>query len=256
MIPKLIHFVWIGDDELPDWVVGNIATFTRHNPDHQVMVHRDASLVPPEMRGRFDACDRYCTQSDIIRWYILREHGGWYIDTDVVCLRPLDEIVAAYDLDPLGARLFSIEVPYSGSVLIDCAVMACQPGAAAVDYAISLLGGPPDPERDRHVCRYGMLPIEMLRLAHPDWLVAGRWPDFCPSTLGYVRMYLADLVRCGESVPTTAYMIHESHGMMTGRRRTRPARPSPPASTSSTAKSAAGTAPSASATRSPRSSDG
>ncbi len=255
MIPKLIHFVWIGDDELPDWVVGNIETFRRHNPDHQVMVHRDASLVPPEMRARFDACDRYCTQSDIVRWYILREHGGWYIDTDVVCLRPLDEIVEAYELHaPFGDRLFSIEVPYSGSVLIDCAVMACQPGAAAVEYAISLLDGPVDPERDRHVCRYGMLPIEMLRLAHPDWLIAGRWPDFCPSTLGYVRMYLADLARRGQPVPTDAYMIHESHGMMTGRRRTRPAHLVLPAATSSTARSAGdGANPSASATQSPSS---
>jgi len=219
-VPKIIHFVWIGDDELPAWCEGNIATFRRHNPAYEIIVHRDPSIIPANMRARFDACDRCCTQSDILRWFILRQYGGWYMDTDIVCLRPLDEIVAAYGLDSIGDGLFSIEVPYSAYTLIDCAVMACLPGSAAVDYAIDQLGGEPDPDRDRHVCRYGMLPIEMLRLARPELLTAGRWPDFCPSTLGYVRMHLAAAARRGEEVPTDCYLIHESRGMMTGRRRT------------------------------------
>ena len=38
MIPKVIHFIWIGG-EMPEWAEFNVAEFRRLNPAHEIKIH-------------------------------------------------------------------------------------------------------------------------------------------------------------------------------------------------------------------------
>jgi hypothetical protein len=101
MIPKIIHFVWVGSD-MPEWVKYNIAEFQRLNPNHEIKIHGE-DVLPPSFRDIYDSIVGLCQKSDLLRCCALRE-GGWYFDTDFFPFRPVEDIERAYGLD--GSQLF------------------------------------------------------------------------------------------------------------------------------------------------------
>lgn len=62
----------------------------------------DANTVVPEADIFQVPGGSYAAFSDWFRWEVLYRVGGWWVDTDVVCLRPFDfpdEIVFAWEFD-------------------------------------------------------------------------------------------------------------------------------------------------------------
>lgn len=82
-----LHFIWLG--ELPAWAAANIERWRVMNPDSEVVVHRDSSLLWEPWRPVFDCCPHIQGKSDLLRMSVLRRNGGWYADCDTVPLRPL-----------------------------------------------------------------------------------------------------------------------------------------------------------------------
>lgn len=93
MIPKLLHIIWIGDQsKRPD---NCIRTWVQHNPDWNIQLWGNDDLAeygwynarhmremaPRELNG----------VADIMRWEILYNEGGFVVDADSVCVRPLDD---------------------------------------------------------------------------------------------------------------------------------------------------------------------
>ena len=64
MIPKVLHFVWIGG-EMPAFAARNIAAFRRLNPDYAVQVHDETSLRP-SWSARYDQCVHLSSRADLI----------------------------------------------------------------------------------------------------------------------------------------------------------------------------------------------
>lgn len=87
MIPETIHFVWVGS-AFPARYTPYIASWFRFHPGWTIRVWNQDELVKhgltPEP-GLLPA-----QQVDILRIQLLVLFGGWYIDTDVVALKPLD----------------------------------------------------------------------------------------------------------------------------------------------------------------------
>ena len=102
MIPKIIHFVWIGSD-LPAWAVGNIHQFQRLNPDYEIRIHGDEVLLP-ELADAYRLATDLSSKSDLLRYSALQRYGGWYFDVDFWALRPLDDAVRGWELD--GGKMF------------------------------------------------------------------------------------------------------------------------------------------------------
>lgn len=98
MIPKTIHFVWVGDRPMPDWAQRNIEEFERLNRGYSIIVNRETVLLPV-LRPLYDACTRVEQQADLVRYSALSRCGGWYFDTDFWPFRPLDEAQRAWGLD-------------------------------------------------------------------------------------------------------------------------------------------------------------
>lgn len=94
MIPRIIHQIWIGPDPLPDDQRPYIKSWKRHHPSWEHKLWTEENL--PEDPVRPEILERLRTpveRADILRLEILYRYGGVYVDTDLECLRPLDDVI-------------------------------------------------------------------------------------------------------------------------------------------------------------------
>jgi hypothetical protein len=129
-IPRVVHRIWLGDVEMPAQYVHYGETWREHHPDWELRLWGDAEIAE---LGEIEALARarhHSERSDILRYELLRRHGGVYVDTDVECLRPFDPLLA-------DVRVFAAwEVP--GRM---CgAVMGAVPGHRAFERAVTEVG--------------------------------------------------------------------------------------------------------------------
>ena len=94
VIPKVIHYMWLGKKEIPATLQKCIDTWTRCCPDYEIVQwnedNYDVNKVP-YMREAYSR-GAYGFVPDYARLDILFQHGGFYLDTDVELLRSLDEM--------------------------------------------------------------------------------------------------------------------------------------------------------------------
>lgn len=92
MIPRTLHVIWVGDEsKRPD---NCIETWRRHNPDWELRVWGNADLGSygwVNARHMHDMAVRELNGvADIMRWEILYNEGGFVVDADSICVRPLE----------------------------------------------------------------------------------------------------------------------------------------------------------------------
>lgn len=123
MIPKMLHFVWIGDEsKRPD---NCINTWKKLNPTYKVYVwgNKDyeknkwvnakhmAEMYPKELAG----------VADMMRYEIIHAHGGIALDADSYCVRPLEDWL----LEPSDIAVWESETLRKGLVSLNC--IGCLP---------------------------------------------------------------------------------------------------------------------------------
>lgn len=89
-IPRVIHRVWLGDRPLPANYRAFGETWAEHHPGWELRLWTDDDA--PQIPG-IEAARNLAERSDLVRYEILRQHGGVYVDTDVECLRPIDDLL-------------------------------------------------------------------------------------------------------------------------------------------------------------------
>lgn len=98
-VPRTIHHIWIGPDPVPARHRPWIESWRRHHPhwEHRLWTEDDlpADPIRPEILERLRTP---VERSDILRLEILFRHGGVYVDTDLECLRPLDDVLGEEEL--------------------------------------------------------------------------------------------------------------------------------------------------------------
>jgi len=94
VIPRIIHQIWIGPDPLPEDHRRWIESWKRLHPEweHRLWTEDDLPDDPirPEILERLRAP---VERADILRLEVLYRHGGIYADTDLECLRPVEDLI-------------------------------------------------------------------------------------------------------------------------------------------------------------------
>lgn len=89
MIPKKLHYIWIGKSEFPARFKANIESWRRHNPDFEICLWTEANLDWSARYMRAAYMLKYWSRvTNLARLQILQRHGGIYLDVDVEAVRP------------------------------------------------------------------------------------------------------------------------------------------------------------------------
>lgn len=95
MIPRKIHYVWVGGNPLTPLAEKCIESWKKFCPDYEIVRWDESNFDINE--------NTYCKQayekkkwafvSDYIRLKVLYEHGGVYLDTDVEVIKNIDKFL-------------------------------------------------------------------------------------------------------------------------------------------------------------------
>lgn len=92
MIPKKIHYVWVGGNPIPKQFQAYINKWSELMPEWEIIRHDETSFdISSSLfcKQAFEA-KRWAFVSDYIRVKVLYEQGGIYLDTDEDMQQPLD----------------------------------------------------------------------------------------------------------------------------------------------------------------------
>jgi len=94
-IPKIIHYCWFGPNELPETEQKCIESWKKQLPDYQIMFWNEKNFDVNSVEYVKQAYElkKYAFVSDYVRFKVLYEYGGIYLDTDQEVLKNLDEFL-------------------------------------------------------------------------------------------------------------------------------------------------------------------
>lgn len=92
MIPKIVHYVWVGYSEKPDLFHRCMASWKRFLPGYEFQEWGNDSLKQIDVPYVHEAFQmkKWAFVSDYLRLYALYNHGGFYFDTDLEVTANLD----------------------------------------------------------------------------------------------------------------------------------------------------------------------
>jgi len=133
-MPDLIQCLWIGP-RLSAMERTCLASFLRLGHEVHLYTYGDVDNIPPgtvvrngreilpaERIFRYREHDSVSGFSNFFRYKLLLERGGWWVDTDLVCVKP-------FDFD--GDYVFSSE----GAGVVNCGAIRAAPGSEAMAFA-------------------------------------------------------------------------------------------------------------------------
>lgn len=94
LIPKKIHYMWLGGKTIPDKLQKCIDSWKKYCPDYEIIEWNENNYDISKhiyMKQAYDS-KAYGFVPDYARLDILYNHGGFYLDTDVELLKSLDEM--------------------------------------------------------------------------------------------------------------------------------------------------------------------
>jgi mannosyltransferase OCH1-like enzyme len=144
----IIQGLWVGN-ELSVMEQLSIASFLRNGHEYQLYVYDDLKNIPsgttikdgneilPASRiFQYKQQASYSGFSNFFRYKLVLERGGWWVDTDTICLKRFD-LEAEY--------VFSSEFAM-GEVFINSGIFKAPPGSDVMSYAWRVCESK-DPER-------------------------------------------------------------------------------------------------------------
>ncbi|NGX50531.1 MAG: Subversion of eukaryotic traffic protein A [Chlamydiae bacterium] len=112
-IPKVVHFVWLGPNPFPKESLENVRSWVDHHPNwtfkfwtdrrrplpHSKMeLHLVSDFNFTKLEDCFHESDNYGEKSDVLRYEILLQEGGLYVDHDVRCFKSFAPFHKNFDL--------------------------------------------------------------------------------------------------------------------------------------------------------------
>lgn len=97
MIEKNIHFCWFGKKQISKKNLENINICSKINTDYTIKVWGDEIL---DDNNFFNSYVEKCLQlqklanlSNYARIFLIKKYGGFYLDVDIRCIKPFNELI-------------------------------------------------------------------------------------------------------------------------------------------------------------------
>ncbi|MGX4763132.1 glycosyltransferase family 32 protein [Holzapfeliella sp. JNUCC 72] len=94
MIPKKIHYVWVGGNEKPKDIQKCLQTWKKHLSDYEIIEWNEDNFDINQnhyLKQAYEA-KKWAFVSDYIRASVIYKYGGIYLDTDVLVLDDLNDL--------------------------------------------------------------------------------------------------------------------------------------------------------------------
>ncbi len=94
MIPKTIHYCWFGGPK-DDLILRCIESWKKFCPDYKIIEWNEGNfdINKSEFTKKMYAQKKWAFVSDYARFKILNDNGGIYLDTDMLLVKPLDNLL-------------------------------------------------------------------------------------------------------------------------------------------------------------------
>lgn len=95
MIPKLIHYVWVGGKPMPPLALKCMDSWKQYLPDYEIVRWDETRFDLSQFKYTEEAyrAKKYAFVADVIRLYALYHNGGVYMDTDVEIVQNIDKFL-------------------------------------------------------------------------------------------------------------------------------------------------------------------
>ena len=94
MIPKKIHYCWFGPKPLPKLAVNCLETWKKLLPAYELNLWDESnSPMQSDFVQQAYVAKKYAFVSDYVRFWVLFQHGGIYLDTDIFIIRNFDDLL-------------------------------------------------------------------------------------------------------------------------------------------------------------------
>jgi mannosyltransferase OCH1-like enzyme len=93
-VPRIFHQIWLGPKPFPEEYAAYQQTWLRHHPGWEMRLWTEDNLPKPLRRP--EAAERLripAERGDILRLEVVWRFGGVHLDTDLECLRPIEELI-------------------------------------------------------------------------------------------------------------------------------------------------------------------
>lgn len=121
MIPKRIHYVWLGNAPMPASVTDCIKSWKKHLPDYTIKCWNEKNFDLNSVPWVKEAIEKkkWSFASDYIRLYALYTEGGIYMDTDVKVFKNLDNFLQWDFFTSIEFHPDIFNQPHGGQSMID-----------------------------------------------------------------------------------------------------------------------------------------
>lgn len=117
MIPKIFHYIWLGNNTMPVTAKKCIDSWSKYNPDFEVKLWNESNLnISDDVYLNAYKKKAWAFCADYARLLILKEYGGIYLDIDMEIIKPFHAF-----LD------FECFLGKETSTSLSCGVIGCKP---------------------------------------------------------------------------------------------------------------------------------
>lgn len=95
-IPKIIHLCWLSGDPFPEYIQKCLDSWKKHLPDYEIWLWDTKRFDVNSTIWTRQAFERkkYAFVADYIRLYALYNHGGIYLDSDVLMYKSFNDLLS------------------------------------------------------------------------------------------------------------------------------------------------------------------